>query len=215
MEEVMKIFSSLFLLFITACSSTKPLEHHAQISIDENLLLQIQKEKNWGRAPASVNLVEEKISPKRVYFRTLYGQYLTFQKLAGAHPAITSCPAFHQDFIAVKPMQLETTSHVSASVRIHETEQEIHELCDKGASSNYYKFENLVTYHTSNEKFHLTPKSFFALIKIPVFGNMYELKMKSNIQPSTSEVTSLSRTQWFSVYLEKHKRDDKIISLRN
>ena len=63
MEEAMKIFSSLFLLIITACSTTKPLEHQAQVSIDENLLLQIQKENSWGRAPASVNLVEEKISP--------------------------------------------------------------------------------------------------------------------------------------------------------
>ncbi len=211
----MKIFSSLFLLVITACSSTKPLEHQAQINIDENLLLQIQKERSWGRAPASVNLVEEKISPKRVYFRALYGQYLTFLKLTGTDSAAQSCPAFHQDFIAVRPMELEVASHISASGRLHETEQEIRELCEKGASSNYYKFENLVTYHTSNEKFHLTPKSFFALIKIPVFGNMYELKMKNNVQPAPSELTTLSRTQWFSTYLEKQKRDDKMISLRN
>lgn len=211
----MKIFSSLFLLIITACSTTKPLEHQAQVSIDENLLLQIQKEKSWGRAPASVNLVEEKISPKRVYFRTLFGQFLTFQKLAGTQVMLASCPAFHQDFIATKPTELEAMTRISASDRMHETEQEVRELCDKGASSNYYKFENLVTYHRDNEKFHLTPKSFFALMKIPVFANMYELKMKSNIQSAPSELTTLSRTQWFSVYLERQKRDDKVISLRN
>lgn len=212
----MKIFSVLFLIIISGCSTNRPFQVTATtVEVDENLLQEIQQQSRRGRVPASINTSEPQITAKRVYFRSLYGQFLTYQKLSGKTTGPEHCPAFHHDFISMTPQTEMMNTKIATTHGLVETEKEIKELCEKGISANYYRFENLVTYHTNKEAFHLTPKSFFALMKIPVFKNMYELRVKNNIQSTPTELTNLTRTHWFSAYLERQQKDEKVISLRN
>lgn len=199
----MKILSSLFCLFIVSCSSSKVLENQVNYQIDEKLLEEIQGQMRKNRTPASLT---EELTPstKRVYFKTLYEQYLTYTKISHAPRNIKYCPAFHLDFLEAQ----ETIGVLPSNkdeARVARIEKELGELCDKGVSANYYRFENLVSYHTSKKAFHQNPMSIFSLLKIPVFQNMYELKTTHGVAANHPRLVELTGTYWFTSYLEKIK----------
>lgn len=207
----MKFFSLLICFSIIGCSSQKVLEKRPQYAIDEGLLHKLQEESFRMRTPASVNLTE--VSPKRVYFQTLYQQYLAFTKLSQTPRTITHCPAFHTDFIEAQEVEVMVTSH-KAQARALETQKELIELCDKGVTANYYKFENLVQYHAHKKAFHQNPASIFSLLKIPVFQNMYELKLTHGLMVSHTPIMDLTKAHWFTSYLEEFKMEETMIVKR-
>lgn len=198
----MKVLSTLFCLFIVSCSSPKVLQKQARFQVDEDLLQKLQSQAQLVRVPAS--LEDSEYSPRRIYFKALYEQYLTYSKLAQTSDAIEHCPAFHQDFLEAKRMDRPVISrHLKQKVK--ETEAELAELCDKGVSANYYKFENLITYHVKKKSFHQNPASIFSLLKIPVFQNMYELKTNYGIEIEHPQLIQVTSVNWFTSYLNHHK----------
>lgn len=201
----MKVLSTLFCLFIVSCSSQKVLQNQAYLEVDEGLLQKLQSEALLVRSPASLKALEDKeYSPRRIYFKALYEQYLTYTQLAQTPEAIEHCPAFHQDFLEAKRMDGPLISrHLKQKVR--ETEAELVELCEKGVSANYYKFENLITYHVKKKAFHQNPASIFSLLKIPVFQNMYELKTAYGVDINHSQLIEVTSVNWFTSYLDHHK----------
>ncbi|HLT22902.1 MAG TPA: hypothetical protein VKZ84_05650 [Bacteriovoracaceae bacterium] len=208
----MKIISSLFLMFIVGCSSQKVLQNHVSYQVDEDLLRNIQTKGSWSRTPASAVDVE-KLSAKRVYFKTLFEQYLTFSELSQTTKKIDHCPAFHSDFLEARPLEgvisQRRSDHIIASM-----EQELVELCDRGVSANYYRFENLVNYHVHKRSFHQDPTSIFSLLKIPVFQNMYEFKTSHGLVVRHPQLMELTRTYWFSSYLDQYKVNETALVRR-
>lgn len=198
----MKVLSTIFCLLIVGCSSQKVLQNQAHFQVDEALLQKLQAETLLVRAPAS--LEDKAYSPRRIYFKSLYEQYLTYTKLAQAPESIEHCPAFHQDFLEAKRMDGPMVSR-HLKQKIKETEAELTQLCDKGVSANYYKFENLITYHVNKKAFHQNPASIFSLLKIPVFQNMYELKTTYGIETNHPQLIQITSVNWFSLYLDHHK----------
>lgn len=195
----MKIFSSLFLMLIVGCSSQKVLQNHVSYQVDKDLLQKIQAQGNWSRTPASSVMEMENLSTKRVYFKTLFEQYLTFTSNKIEH-----CPAFHLDFLEARPLE-GFVAHKRADQIVASMEEELLELCEKGVSSNYYRFENLVNYHVKKRSFHQDPTSIFSLLKIPVFQNMYELKTSHGVVINHPQLMELTHTYWFATYLDQYK----------
>lgn len=82
---------------------------------------------------------------------------------------------------------------------------EINELCERGASDNYYIFENLVQHHVGDEEFH-NNEALPILLKLPVFANMLLLDGLKNYQrEGVLDKTLLERSRlgWFRNYLYK------------
>lgn len=199
----MKIFSSLFCLVIVSCSSAKVLENPGRYQIDRKLVEEVQLQVEVRRAPAAL-AKEVHPSTKRVYFKTLYQQYLTYSQLSQLPRQIKHCPAFHSDFLETQAITTSITLRV-AKKEISFLQRELSELCDKGVSAQYYRFENLVNYHVNKKSFHQDPMSIFSLLKIPVFHHMYELKTTYGIAAEFPQLVQLTQTYWFASYLEHYK----------
>lgn len=211
----MKIFSTFICFLILGCSSQKVPQNHisAGYQIDEKLLEEIQFNSTAARSPAS--FAATKItSAKRVYFKTLYQQYLAFTKLSDRPSQIKHCPAFHMDFLETSEFS-ELISARKTQQKVVAIEKELRELCDKAVSANYYRFENLVNYHVGKKSFHQDPRSIFSLLKISVFENMFELKLHHGVALSHPHLLELTKTFWFSSYLDHHRVNRSALSLRD
>lgn len=209
----MRIWSSLFCFIIVSCSSLKVPQNRPQYAIDESLLQEVQKKSGLTRTPASVSLMESGLSTKRIYFKTLYEQYLTYTQLSQVPSQIHHCPAFHNDFIETQSPKVVSNS-ARAHHKITQIEKELTELCDKGVTANYYKFENLIQYHVNKKSFHQNPASIFSLLKIPIFENMYELKSSHGLMVFHPELIEISKTHWFTSYLSEFKMEETMIVQR-
>ena len=83
--------------------------------------------------------------------------------------------------------------------------KELNELCQLGASDNYYIFENLVQHHIDSEELR-KDDALHILLKLPVFANMLVLDgLKDNQLESPLDKTLLERGRlgWFRNYLYK------------
>jgi len=83
---------------------------------------------------------------------------------------------------------------------------EIHELCQKGASDNYFIYENYVTYAPQDSSLDNNSKKLTAALKIPIFANLLildNLRDKAFFNHSTYAEKALSRASlsWLKNYL--------------
>lgn len=229
----MKNFSFvLFALSLAACSHVKEEQKIVQFPYAEELLEAVQV--SASRIPASVNLeaLDEK-SPRRVYFSTLYHQYLTLGQHLEKNSQIKFCPQFHHDRVEVDSaytipqVLMYSASNVvkegrqyfpelafskSFSLKDHheQMKQELKVLCEEGVSDNYYKFDNLVTHYANKSSFHLNKTAMKSVLKIPVFANFYLVKMLMGpetqvavVHPEEKKFIEMTKTTWFSRYIEE------------
>lgn len=196
------------------------------------LLEKIQKE-SVHRGPASVEESEKseksEKSNRRVYFTSLYHQFLTLGDYLGKDRSIESCPAFHHDKVETDAVSVPKVSFYKQgsveeegkdffpelaftktfSLRDYHAEmkREIDDLCETGISDNFYKFDNLVTHYADNKAFHSNKKAMASVLKIPVFANFYLVKMvmgeRGNLSthPEEQRFIQLSHTEWFQDYV--------------
>ncbi|MFG1482161.1 hypothetical protein ABMA79_03625 [Halobacteriovorax sp. HFRX-2_2] len=161
--------------------------------------------KKKSRGPASVG--EEptkdisKLDNKKVYFLSLYEQYLTFSQLYPSFKKeVKTCAYFHQEFISYndKPRiwdyQLKeeiddsienivwhlpydgeraTKSTLPLAMQEHmdRTHYELTKLCDNGFSDNYYVFENYITLAKSDKVAAGTSEGANSLVKTSLVFN--------------------------------------------
>lgn len=226
----MKNFAlSLLTLSFISCAHQPTSESYVALPFAAELLESIQK--TTGREPASVEfeLSDEK-SPRRVYFSSLYHQYLTLGQLLKVDSSISSCPAFHHDKVETdgfvtpvissskitdvthheKPFFPELAFNKDFSLKDHHVSirSELDVLCDEGISDNYYKFDNLVTHYANKKSFHLKPQAMASVLKIPVFANYYLVKMLQNqdigfqfANPDEKRFIKMTNTTWFEKYV--------------
>jgi hypothetical protein len=230
-EEVFMKNLALGLLTVSfiGCAHQSTPENYVALPFASELLENIQK--TTGRMPASVEFeVSEEKSPRRVYFSSLYHQYLTLGQLLKVDSTIESCPAFHHDKIETDGFRTPEISkskvtqvpndekaffpELAFSKRFslkdhHQTiREELNILCDEGLSDNYYKFDNLVTHYANKKSFHMKPEAMESVLKIPVFANYYLVKMlqKQEIgfqfnNPDEKRFIKMTNTNWFETYV--------------
>ena len=221
----------LLSISLIGCAHIAPTEKYVSLPFAAELLENIQK--STGRQPASIEFeVTEEKSARRVYFSSLYHQYLTLGQLLKVDSSIASCPAFHHDKVetdSVTTPEISKTkiSKISASEKPYFPElafnkkfslKDHHEsirveldvLCDEGISDNYYKFDNLVTHYANKKSFHLKPEAMASVLKIPVFANYYLVKMlqKQEIgfqfhHPDEKRFIKMTNTTWFETYVSE------------
>lgn len=88
---------------------------------------------------------------------------------------------------------IENFVKVALEEHADKNKSELEELCETGASDNYYTFENLLTHFTNNDRFNNSIDSLKAVLKIPVFANLFILK---SIDPN---YVSYSNDQFYEV----------------
>jgi hypothetical protein len=217
----------LLLLFLVSCAHRRDLKT-VQFPYANELLATIQ-ERNSNRLPASIELeAREDKSTRRIYFSSLYYQYLTFGSYLEKTRDLNYCPQFHHDKLEVEGWQVPEVSayrathiqpegkdffpelvfHQDFSIRDYHEQirDEIVTLCEEGLSDNFYKFDNLVTHHAPRSSFHFQPEAMKSLLKIPIFANFYLIKMMEKSQHHSGHrdeklFIEVTRTHWFDSYI--------------
>jgi hypothetical protein len=193
-----------------------------------DLLKDIQR---LARAPANITDEPESASNRRLYFSILYQQYKMLSSHLGTSTSIKFCPQFHTERVnadAVSKTDFLIQGYKIDSVQnsffpeqifqggfsFHDYQQNIQEelvtLCDEGVSDNFYKFDNLMTYHVNRTDFHKGgSQSMEALLKIPIYANFYLFRM---IQAQTlpyphnaaeKNLINVSHVHWFEQYVNE------------
>jgi hypothetical protein len=228
------------------------------------------KAKDVGRRPASVESNSENISIKRLYFTTLFEQYLELIKFSSnPAPQLKHCPSFHSSFLSMRPvlhvnlpsspesfsklitplpsemaalypeLSLPATidniypkvgdliikktrvdekiSLIKQGIDIHiqKNFQELSELCQTGSSSNYYSFENLVTFMHNSTTLKADKDGVKMLFKTTLFSNAFLLKSLNNFHTQDRSPSSIplkgnsfitqTKTDWIESYFETVK----------
>lgn len=222
---------SLLIFFITGCSHSQKLDTVVRFPYAEELLQKVQR--SPSRFPSSVEKSQPQKSPRRVYFHTLYHQYLTLSRFLENGREVEFCPQFHHDKIEadsslVSRVSLYKMSNVQGEVRNYFPElafggefsledyhqlmrSEINVLCEDGISDNFFKFDNLITHHSGKTSFHTNSRAMISLLNIPVFANFYLLKMleSPDSHPPSREnrrFIGLTKTYWFENYVYEASR---------
>lgn len=247
-------------------------------SVDQNLSLNVTpiEQKQIGRKPASLELssgpANPPISIKRMYFSTLFEQYLELIKYSSnPAPTLKHCPSFHTSFIPLQsapptktPMMPESIEKAATlagpemmaiypelslpatidsiypkigdlivkktrveekialikngiDTHIQKNFQELSELCQTGSSSNYYSFENLITFMNNSPKMKPDSESLQMLLKTTLFTNALVIRSLNNFDhqmersPSSlpsNKLTFIEQTKmdWIHRYFETIKQ---------
>lgn len=223
----MKLFLFFFIILCSCAHQNKKNQVRA-FPYAAELLEKVQKSSPL-RYPSSLSVEElSEKSNRRIYFSTLYHQYLTIGSYLGENKNLKFCPQFHTDKIQtdsynIPKVSMYQHSHIEQDGMVYFPElvfnenfsfvdyygslrHEIEVLCEEGVSDNFYKFDNLINHYAHKNTFHQNPKAMTAVLKIPVFANFYLLKMlqipqfnqASNEEKSFIELT---RTEWFENYI--------------
>lgn len=88
---------------------------------------------------------------------------------------------------------IENFVKVALEEHAQKNKSELVELCESGASDNYYTFENLLTHFSNKDRFNNSLDSLKAVLKIPVFANLFLLR---SIDPN---YVSYSDDQFYEV----------------
>ena len=234
--------TALFLAMfgLLSCSQMPKETKVVQFPYAKELLASILKTPE--RAPANEDLMaEEEKSTRRVYFTSLYHQYLSLGTHIDADTTIQSCPQFHHDkveadsFTVPKLVFLKKSKDTRASKEyfpelafnksfsISDYQESIREelmtLCEEGVSDNFFKFDNLVSHHSHKASFH-RPGAMESVLKIPIFANFYLIKMIESknaftlTHPDEKRFITMTKTHWFESYVTKAAEVRKNI-LRN
>lgn len=235
----MKKYSIGIFFALVGCSHFDNNPKVVELPYADGLVEEIQKQASSGPASFEMEANEEK-SPRRVYFSALYHQYLTLGQHIGKKNAINSCPQFHHDKIETDSFLLPKVSLYSVS-NIEEDgkdyfpelvfnkkfslkdyhggiRKELEILCEEGVSDNYYKFDNLITHYANKKSFHLKPEAMSSVLKIPVFANLYLVKMLQAqsgvlfLHEEEMRIIKMTKTHWFEKYLtEAHRKRNNFI----
>lgn len=229
-----KMMIGILAFSIVGCAHKVPSEKVVALPFAADLVAVAQQ--NTGRVPASFEfeLSDEK-STRRVYFSSLYHQFLALGQFIKADSSLGSCPQFHHDKIEtdgfITPAVPQTTiSQVSEEQRVYFPElvfnrkyslndhhssikNELEILCEEGVSDNFYKFDNLVTHYAGKKSFHLKPEAMASVLKIPVFANYYLVKMLQGHDlgfqfsyPEEKRIFKMTNTAWFEKYVTEASR---------
>lgn len=229
------LITGLFIILI-GCAHHKNLQQTVEFPYAEELLKKIQFRdfgenllSNQKHFPAKT----PSKSPRRVYFRTLYGQYQILSQILYKKNEISFCPQYHHDKIETNlksffKVDLFKNSSSQNEVRnyfpesafvtksslvnyLQSIRQELETLCEEGVTDNFFKFDNLITHYSHKPSFHQNSSAMSSVLKIPVFANFYLIKM---IYPSRILITSfeeldfirLTKTFWFETYVTEASR---------
>lgn len=221
----MKLIPAILILSVVSCASQKRAEENHHFPFAKELLVKIQSSSQGSRGPASVTMdLEEGKSPRRIYFTSLYEQYLTLS----SDKSLNVCPAFHHDKIAtdskrrpmIQPVH-EASDETSKAyfpeaslgkkgleAYVSGVRTEIEILCETGFSDNFYKYDNLVTHYSGKRDFHRNPKAMESVLKIPVFANYYLIHMmargfsSAEVSGGGKEFIELTNAFWFKDYVQ-------------
>lgn len=238
-----KLLWFFILISLAGCSHFDETPKVVHFPYAPELLKSIQANAT-NRAPASINLeAEEEKSTRRVYFSSLYHQYLTLGTHLEKKNNIEFCPQFHHDKIEadsfnVPKITLYKKNHVGTEGQnffpelafdrrfslknYHQLiKNEIDTLCEEGVSDNFYKFDNLVTHYAAKKSFHMSNAAMESVLKIPIFANFYLIKMIENPNvvnfsyPNEKLFIDMTRTHWFDHYVsEASKRRSNFLRNR-
>ena len=211
-----------------SCSHHKSVKNEIRLPYSADLLKDIQR---VTRTPSSISDELESASNRRLYFSILYQQYKMLSSHLGTSVSIKFCPQFHTERLnadtaskthfliqgyKIDPIQNSFFPEqiFQGDYSFHDYQQNIHEelvtLCDEGVSDNFYKFDNLMTYHVNRNDFHKGgAKSMEALLKIPIYANFYLFRMIQaqalSYPHNTAEknLIKVSRVHWFEHYVNE------------
>ncbi len=234
----MKYPALLVSMTLVSCAHFSEAPKVVTLPYAPELLESIQKS-NMSRKPAMSAASLEGKSPRRVYFSSLYYQYLTLSQYLHDDAKIEFCPAFHHDKIETDSRQVPQVALYKASnidqtgkayfpelvfnrkfsLKDHHVSirEELEVLCERGESDNYYKFDNLVSYYAGKKDFHSRPGAMASVLKIPVFANYYLMKMLEaghsvTSAPEELRFIELTQTHWFGQYVASaHEKRDTFI----
>ncbi len=224
------ILLASFGVLVFGCSHVRVETATVQFPFARDLVEKVQLT-SAGRGPAGEALTAEaEVSTRRVYFSSLYHQYLTLGEHLHKKPDLDFCPQFHHDkleteALVVPKVSFLKRSHIEAEGRdyfpelafnkkfslrdYHRTmKTEIDQLCEEGMSDNFYKFDNLVTHYAHKQSFHLGKTAMAALLKIPIFANFYLVKMLQGgaagaVTPAEKKFITMTQTGWFERYVSE------------
>ncbi len=186
-----KLTTLFFLISLTSCSSFNPskdpieqklseFEDRSNSEVNPIPPFKIRHFDKKSRGPASASEAEvtrdiSKLNNKKVYFLSLYEQYLTFSSLYPSFKKeIKTCAYFHQEVVSYKDKaknwEYELREEISDDIdnivwhlpyegkratketlplamkeHMDRTYTELSNLCYNGFSDNYYVFENYIT----------------------------------------------------------------------
>lgn len=228
--------STLFVcLFSIGCAHQKMAYKEIHFPYSHDLLEEVQSS---GRFPASIVDTTNEIPSRRLYFSVLYKQYKMLNAHFDSESEVKFCPQFHSEKITadnsinnqiIVQKQINHPSHTSffpeqvfqGDYSFKDYHQSIFSelltLCEEGVSENFYKFDNLLTYHANRIDFHQNPMAMEALLKIPVFANFYLLRMiQSEALPypySTEDknLIQITQTHWFERYVREAREVRKTL----
>lgn len=213
-----------------SCSHINETPKVVEFPFAADLLNSIQSK--IDRTPASIEFsAEEDKSFRRIYFSSLYHQYVTLGQHTSSENQIKFCPQFHHDKVEADSYNVpQIILYKKSSVGVKEKEyfpelvfnknfslkdyertiqKELETLCEEGVSDNYYKFDNLITHHSSRSAFHKKPGAMESVLKIPIFANYYLIRMletKNEVaftHPNEKHFINLTRTHWFERYVSE------------
>lgn len=145
----MKAFFYIMIMLLAACAHHKPgtdvAYTHPQIEsgkvstgmpnvfLDKNILGNLKTGKvKSSRAPASVKDWEKSLendhkedSLKELYFKSLYAQYLKWQKLSPELSHVKTCPAFHHHKLIIDETQGKDFKAIAFKTELPKNEQEL------------------------------------------------------------------------------------------
>ena len=224
-----KFILSVVMVGLVGCSHFQETPTVVQFPYASELLQKVQSFHSHAPASLMIDDVEE-VSTRRVYFSALYHQYLTLGQHLDKKSDIAFCPQFHHDKIQTDSrldpsVSLYQASHVEQEGKVyfpelafseefslsdyHQTiHSELTNLCENGASDNFYKFDNLVTHYSHKTSFHMSDKAMTSVLKIPVFANFYLVKMLEApgvnfVSIEEKRFIKLTRTHWFETYISE------------
>lgn len=135
--------------------------------INNSFHLKVSKRQNFERT----SFDSKSINPDKINnpeYAAMYPELFLPLSHVGSHPSVID--SMTKD----GKNKNESRELIDQAYAIHleKTYQELINLCQHGQSSNYYIFENLVTYVKSHPKFKRSSESIKALFKTTIFSNM-------------------------------------------
>lgn len=175
-----------------------------------------------ARNPASSEAEGEALSLSNlsIYFMALHDQYQAMSSLYPEYKeSLKVCPTFHQELTNknssnyqyervsyqdllndnfIKTFISDDTKNVdnfknSMKQYMTSTHKELVQLCETGASDNYYIFENLITINQSPRKLKKDVEGLNTLYKVSVFYNealLKKISTKSKMKTKTRSIAS-------------------------
>lgn len=229
----MKSCLGILLFVVVGCAHNSGRET-VQFPYAADLVREIQRNAQ-NRAPAQNPLeVDVAKSTRRVYFSSLYHQYVTLAEHLKRKNKLSFCPQFHHDKVEADALTVPAMTRFKEDAveeegkeyfpelafnknfslgRYHTMiKEELEVLCEEGYSDNFYKFDNLVTHYAEKKSFHLKPEAMESVLKIPIFANFYLIKMlapnhaMANSSPDEDLFIKMTATHWFGAYVQEAGR---------